>query len=343
MSRIRFKKRRTLLLVAAALVVIGAVWWQTRGPREPSLKGKPLSWWFTKDLDRQNPQPFARLTAEELRGLGPKAVEWLAFEAARRSIWDMEEPSSARTPAAPFWRMRERWFHRPAYRATRIRFEAVVALGELGPDAASAVPSIIKAAACTDHDTRLVAAHALMRMGSTSWPAVADPMRHGDPRTREIFVYVLDSRWASDQQAVLSPVEFAEIVDLLTAIATADGDLRDLARRQLTKCAEAWKTHPRIAEGVRLVAEGLTRGGEEQRRESALFLSAFESRGTAAIPALTALAETKDQFTRVQILGTLAILDPDNPHWPKRLYELAASPNPSLAEAAEWALVRALK
>jgi hypothetical protein len=345
MTRKLFTLRKTLVLIVALLAIGGAAKWFTSGPREPVLNGKSLSWWFTEGIDQQNSPTFQRLTREELLSLGPEGLEWLSYTAAQTSIWDMDEPSSsAEWLMGLKWRLREHWYDGAISTFERVRFEAIVALNELGPDAATAIPSLVKAIRTADHDSCLVAADALLEMGSVSWPAVADAIRHGDTRTQGILIYKMDLRWAPNTQPAISPEKFAQIVDLLIPLTLhPDSWMRETARRKLDDCVESWKVQPQYAEGVRLVAESLARRDEREHGETARFLSEFDSQGTAAVPPLKALSDTADEFTRIQILGALAILEPNNHRWPAKLYELAASPNKTLAEAAERALIHAGK
>ncbi len=341
MVRKRFTKRRALLIVAVLLAVGGTVWRLPQGPREPVYKGKSLSWWFTDGIDQQGPN-FQGLTAEELRGLGPEAVKWLSYKAGQTNIWDRGTPSSSYNVSRFVWWLRIQWFDRAAFRFERIRFESIIALGELGPDAVPAVPKLLDAVRHADNDARLVATETLLKMGSASWPAVTDAIRRGDTRTREILTSGLDVRDLPKTPTADNPERFAEIVDLILPLAT-DRGARKFGRQKLEACLEGWQVHPQLAEGVRLVAESLPRRNEEERREIARFLSHLDSQGSVAVPALTALAETPDEFTRVQILCALAILEPGNSRWPDALYKLAASPNKALAETAEQALIHAGK
>jgi outer membrane PBP1 activator LpoA protein len=89
--------------------------------------------------------------------------------------------------------------------------------------------------------------------------------------------------------------------------------MREFAREKIETMFDwGWKESP---EGARLAVENLAQG------------SARES----------------DEFRRIQILGILAIAEPNNPDWPSKLYKLAASPNKEVVEAAERALIHAGK
>jgi hypothetical protein len=344
MRRILLTKWKALFLIVALLAVAGIAWWVTRGPREPVYQGKPLSWWFTTGLDGSVTTTPRRLTAAELHSLGPEAVQWLGHMASQTSIWDLREPSA--TPDLPgqiLWWLRDGFFRRSASRFINVRFESICALKELGPEAASAILSLLAAVRQSDSDASDIAAQALIEMDSISRPAVIEAIRHADPRSKHKLLDALDLRFLPNRQPI-RPEEFAEIVGILISLTYhSDPDVAQAARERFNGCIDLWKDQPPSVDGIRLVAETLPKRTDRERRDIARFLSRFEAQGSPAIPALAALAETSDKFTRVDILGALAILDPDNSRWPTELYKLADSPDKPLAEAAERALIHALK
>lgn len=339
-----FTPRRMLVLLAALLAMGTIAWWANRGPREPVLEGKKLSWWFTQGIDQQDSATVQRLTADQLRSLGPGALDWLCYRATQTSVWDMKRPDSnegwmRRTS----WWLRENWFEHSVSRFERIRFEAIAALAELGPEAPPAIPALVKAIRTADHDGSLVATDALIGMGPVSWPAIRDAMKNGDSRTRGLLLYKLDGRWAY-QRMQDDPQEFADTVALLVPPTIAgDKYWRQTAARQLKACGTAWQAQPRVAEGIALVAASLAHDPEPVRRATVRFLSSFEEQAAIAIPALTALAEASDELTRIEVAGALCLIEPNNSRWPKQLRELATSPNKEVAEAAENALIHAGK
>jgi hypothetical protein len=182
-----------------------------------------------------------------------------------------------------------------------------------------------------------------MGMGPVSWPAVRDAIENEDPETQAVLIDNLDARW-SHQYRQSDPQEFAETVALLVPRTIhQDKKLSDLAWQKLGNCGVAWRGQPRVSEGVQLVAASLAHYPGTLQRTIARFLGDFQENAAVAVPALTALAEVPDELTRIEILGTLSIIDPNNPHWPKKLQELVASPNRQVAAAAENALIRAGK
>jgi hypothetical protein len=329
------------------VLLTAIAWWLGRGPREPVFKGKKLSWWFTDGYDKQG---APRLTGDELRSLGPDAVRWLSYKAGQSSIVDIKEPSNnANAVRRFFWDLHERWFHEGSTKFSRVRFEAVVALGNIGPEAAPAIPSLLKALRCSENDTRLLAAESSMRLGSAAWPAVARAVRNGDLRSRYLLLERLDFRWRADynpegRTADFSPSDFAQLVDFLIPLTfDVDETIRGYAQGQLGGCIEWWNEKPEFDAGFRLMIENAERLGPAARRKAVDPLAGFEFRPHAAaiVPHLSALAKTSDELTGIHILCVLAILDTDNHEWVDRLNELATSSDKVLAQAAEEALIRA--
>ncbi len=343
MPRISSSKRITLLVPMLFLGLVAIGWWSQRGPREPRHEGKPLSWWFTNGLDNQLTPTPRRLTAEELRQLGPEAVVWLGHQAAQRSIWDIDDDSrySPEISARFKWWLRDR-FYKFAKSKIRVRFESIVALGDLGPDAAPAIPSLLKAVRQADHDSRLLAAIALVEMGPVAVPAIAKAMTHDDLLARNLLIDKMELRWRSERAPSFTAAGFAEVAGLII-LASRDDEVRDFAELRLRQCAEAWRGQPQLPEGIRLFAESLARMNDQELSVAADFLARFDAEASAATPALTALVGTPNELTRAHLLGALAAVDSENPNWPAKLYELAASANKELTDIAERGLIRAGK
>ena len=306
-------------------------------PPEPRYQGKPLSQWLL-ERSRSGGRVLAR---HELQSLGPDGVKWLAYQASRARIWSSEELF----PDAPPWARAELWLRnkitkgRPT-RSDYLHFVSIVALGELGPDAAPAIPALIKALRDGDNDERLHAAAALARIGPASWPAVADAIRHGTPRQRDILFWNLDHWFEFESPTSAEP--YVKVIELLVGTIYEPGEEGDIrCRHHLAACGKALRNSPHFHAGLRALIDLLPRLAERERHVLCDLIGTFEEDAAAAIPALTELASAPDLLTQVRALGALAVIDPQEPRWPARLQEIRRTATGKLEEAAEWALIHA--
>ena len=327
-----FSKKRIALLVVALVVVwgIGVPWWQT--PREPVYQGKKLSSWF-------HPEP--RLTREQLRSLGPGAVAWLAYQVAQSESWDeVDLPHNASIFRHYELRLRQRLGDERLFNAEHVHFEAIVALGDLGPDAAPAIPALIKAVGDGSNDSRLVAAEVLAEMGPVSWPAITEAIRHDTSvRRRCILLEKLECRWSVETAPPLQSAELVQIVAFLVSeFHESDPNVRAYAASAFKQCAVEFGDFPQFDEGIRAAVKELPGLSNDELRLAAYGLGNFSEYTSASVPALTALARTHDDITRACITAALTVLDRNNPRWPAALHEFTHSKNEKLADFAERAL-----
>ncbi|MEA3208560.1 MAG: hypothetical protein QOE70_1617 [Chthoniobacter sp.] len=305
-----------------------------RVPSEPIYQGKPLSQWFTDGSER--------LTGTQLRTLGPGAIKWLTYQAAQSRLWN---PDDVPSDASLFTRL-ELWTHGklhddPLTKRDIVNFEAIEALEALGPDAASAVPALIKVVRDGDNDNRLTAPNALAAIGPASWPAVSEAIRHGTHRQRLVLIMKLPVRF-SEIAPPQSGAEFSEMLALLLSMVhDPDPYIRGYAGSALKKCVEVRRGSPEFAAGIRAGAGELAHLPNEERKFIADVFSGLGLDAVASAPALEALVDIGNRMTRAHILGALAVVEPDNPRWPALLHEGVASPDKELSSFSEDALIRA--
>lgn len=333
--------RRMKWWLAAVLLLTAIACWLGRGPREPVFKGKKLSWWFTDGYEKEG-RP--RLTGDELRRLGPDAVRWLSYKVGQSSIVDMEMPTEHVTTARRFlWSLHERWFHEGTTKFSHVRGEAIGALGDLGPDAAPAIPSLLKALRFGEPDARAIAAEALLKTGKAGWPAIEDAMRHGDLRSRWLLLNAVDLHWKSYQTPpgripAFHPPDFVETVTLLGTL-TSDPEerIRRLAGVRLDELFTWWSNQPDYEEGIHRLVDGLVQMSPSQQRAATDLLASHDLwvPAVSVVPQLIRLARTDDVLTRIHLLGALAVYDSANPQWVEELHNLAKSSDVKVTEAAE--------
>lgn len=177
---------RIVVPVLALIALAGLIAIISSNPPEPSYQGKPLSWWL-----EENARPPSQLgtpeTAEAIRQIGTNAlptliellcardssIKKLAMKwAARQSIIKIHFiPADELRSRAVCAYARLRSVARPQVPAllgvltntpfTKERYSAANALSAIGPDAAEAVPALVKAAKDPDSSVRACALSAL--------------------------------------------------------------------------------------------------------------------------------------------------------------------------------------
>jgi hypothetical protein len=345
MSRFRFTRGKTSIL-GGTILFTGIAWWLTSGPPEPVYEGKKLSWWFVDANDQLlQRQP---LTGKELRSLGPGAVAWLSYKAGQSTIRDrMMAFAESNWVRKAYYQINERWFFESSEKFQRVRFESVCALGELGPDAAPAIPALFKALHGPEPDARSAAGESLMRVGKAAWPAITDAMRHdGDLASRWGLLNIVDLHWESYEKPPerlpdFHPTDFVGTVALLGSM-TADGNeaIRRLAGEKLEELFTWWGKQPDYEQGVILLVEGMKHMSplEEQAAADLLAGHDYWTPSATVVPQLIQLAETNDLPTRIHLLGALVVYDSTNPRWMDELHKLSRSPDSKVADAAADAL-----
>ncbi len=320
-----------LAVTTGVLLIIAA--WRNFVPMEPAIDGKPLSEWFTENLD---PDRAA------LKRAKPDPLPWLIYQTKRAYAWDaleLGENPSAMVRFRIWWN--ELWHGAGPTKADVIHFEAICALGRLGPDAASAVPALLEAARDGAYDDRLLAAFSLQDIGAPAWPAVAEVIRNGTWEEKAMLIYNPLSFPNDGPPPTVS--EFVQLFDLLTSLyRVPNAKVRAFVRGSLSEIAGDWFDNPKAEEGIRLVAERLLTEDTDGIVLITDVLRDFGEKGTVAAPALTALLTHQDLRARAAAAVALADVNPDDPRAKAVLMEIKNASDEELATLAEEELIRYL-
>ena len=238
-------------------------------------------------------------------------------------------------------------------RSDYVHSAAIQALGQLGPDAAPAIPDLLRALKIGASDDRSITARTLVRMGSKSWPTVCAVIRGGDFRDRSILMGELPQRF--QMKPLPSAAEYRQMVDAVIS-GSGGGQMPDWDSKwsveSLQECAQAIRAAGTgsgdgpalsMAEGIRAATARLPQMKKEQVVAMADRLGQLEIEAAAAAPFLAAELPKADAWTKVHLLASLALIDPENPRWPAILYKVRESSDQSLAGFAERSLYRAGK
>jgi HEAT repeat protein len=187
-------------------------------------------------------------------------------------------------------------------RDAEVRTRAAQALGDLGPDAQTAIPSLFKALKDRDENVARQAARSLRVIGAPSrddLPLLIGGLRDASPRVRDYAVDALGKMGPEARLAV------PELVQLLKAKET-DPELRQQAARCLGQIGPAAAT-----QGVPALSRALKDPEAMVREAAADALSKFGGQAKSAVPSLLAVLADRETTVRRAALSALAQIGPE--------------------------------
>jgi HEAT repeat protein len=183
----------------------------------------------------------------------------------------------------------------------QVRSRAALALGELGPDAQTAIPALVKALKDSDETVARQAGRSLRAIGAPTrddLPLLIEGIRDANPRVRNYAVEALGKMGAEARSAVPA------LAQVLKAKET-DTELRQQAARTLGQIGPA-----ATAQGVPALSEALKSPEAVVREAAAETLGKFGGQAKAAVPALLATLEDNETTVRRAVLAALAQIGP---------------------------------
>jgi hypothetical protein len=197
-------KRRTKWLVVCAIGMGTIAGIYLAGPRQPSYQGRSLDEWLG---DLENPHFRTQQVARAaIRAMGPSAVPFLTNSLDQRKRLSVRETAKKILPRRVVdW---GRSIVKP--RPTAIEsHSAAVALQALGPDATSAIPSLVLALSDGSMVVPQAAVAALGAMGAAATPSVRERLSASDPVE---LIWVLRAVAALGTNAAPAATEVGAIV-----------------------------------------------------------------------------------------------------------------------------------
>lgn len=226
-------KLRVLSIAFAGVALCSAmVWFEIRPPRDPVCKGVKLSEWIA-NANRDSAK--ITITTEDLRGLGPEAVEFLKYS-IRSHVPGEAKGLGERLPDAFRKYLPKSLYRRHSYGSCEQCLFALEQLSKLGPEAQAAIPLFVELIEHSENSLREAAAYGLNKMGSASWDEVERVLGHTASKGRKVLLFTLTSRLASPAPRP-TQAEVARILEIfLDACADPDPEVKLLGVGGLLNC-----------------------------------------------------------------------------------------------------------
>jgi hypothetical protein len=312
-------------LIAIAAGIIGWLLLRPTPPPEPVVKGHPLSWWIARDRFVGS----ARLSREDLRPIGPGGVRWLTFTAKNGDM-------GRRTPTTWLgrqWDTAVEWIRLrrttdPLLIDPHEGKGAMMFLRILGPDAAPAVPTMVRIVERVDEPNfrenprAFEAARVLVSIGPPAYPEYLRLLATRPPKTREQLLIILATELDPE---VLSEAGSVQLLDALLAASRHPDPIVHFAA--LFNIAGLCHHHgfqpamkPALEASIKIFAD---RAGAER----SFLLGAYGKEAAAAIPLLVTQLDDSNPNIADSAALALAMIDPADKRVIPRMRSMLSSPD----------------
>jgi hypothetical protein len=318
----RRSPRKLLLLLLIPAGLLGAFAWRiTDIPPDPVHRGQRLSWW----LKNSKPAGATKLSARDLRAIGPSGVRWLAYAAEHGHRPNLRRPPRGKLESH-VRKLREwsdRLFHvqRDDYDERR---EALYGLNQLGSDAAPAIPALVRILQNSTKDYGSAAADALIHSGPAARDDVLRLFAEGPRIIRVCLIMNLPHYGAA-------PAENLEY--LMAGSRDPDPELRLTAFYSLKNFCIRNRFSSDTDRVAPFAIEFLSTS-QVPAYERIEFLAGFGERAAPAIPQLINLLDDPEPTTRSAASFALMMADPKGLTIAPRMHEFLLSSNPVRQQAA---------
>lgn len=311
---VRFGMASALL----AIVLVVSYWKFLKPPEDPLCRGVRLSEWLqTPNLDL-NSSPIQK---DDLRSIAPKAVPFLAYylqcnrPQTRKGIVAWMPPwLQAKLPPSLVGSKDVE----PVKSQTRCLF-ALDALFWLGPDAKSALPTLLMLLNAPDNELNCglnyESARAIHGLGPASWPAVLKVLHSGSMEARRAVIFYLPTRFAGSPPPAATEADKKSTVNLLleacldpNAVIQVEG---------LHALAQCWRSPqgslPLLDPAVPVIIRCMEKGKENVPEVAAHTLTLFPQHARTIIPALKKLEGSSNPAYRLAAIRALKSIEQQKP------------------------------
>jgi HEAT repeat protein len=323
-----------LCRVILGAAMLGALWWWTLPPPDPIGP----HWRLSEFLQDWAPgQSYSPETTGDLHALGPAGVKWLTH-----TLEHGRQPFTRRGPLpfdrAPQWlrvRIPDRWGGLGVSALFDERAAAMDLLEVFGPQAAPAIPALVRSLDRGNDDWVQAVLVTLHKIGPASWPAVQKALAHPDPHIRSVIVKSLAQRIVHSSDAAYVPPK-AEVIEVAQALIRALGDpnpdVRAAAAYAISGCRnQRFDSLDFFDPALPILIQLLSDPGPV-RHVAISGLTSFRAKAAPAIPALAPFLHDDDLSIRIGAAAALHMIGPAS--WPVVEEALATGPAP-----ARWSIL----
>ena len=302
-------KRRGMLLMLAAALGMGLVLRWPRGAGDPVYEGKRLSQWLAETNKWNKQRMLTKEAVEAVNAIGTNAIPYLLSEFERGGPKWLEDFKQGKFVSRTLkLRFQPKW----------VRWnKAISALAVLGPDAAPALPTLVRY--LDDPERGLTAAYLINRTQEARLPYLLKALSSTNPT---VIRYTID--YLYDRGNAAEPA----IPRLIQLMDHPDEHVRARAIFVLRYFPSA------AVSSVAALRRALSDSHTQVRRNAALALAGFSTVAKPAVPDLQKLLDDPDPSCALLASNALAKIDPSAlPHrnaWdPEYLLDEVARIDPS--------------
>ena len=332
--RPRTSPRVRLVLALLSAVVVGLavfVWWRRDIPPEPSFKGHPLSWWLTSERFMIGGNG---ITSDDIRGLGPDAVHWLAYTAEHGRLGRR----ASNTWLRRHWNSFAEWirFHAgsaPSSSELQEGSYAIILLHDLGPDAAPAIPTLVRiiekadARDFVENPRAIEAPGILTAIDSAALPEYRRLVSTRSPEVRDVLVFFFTSR---SKPEPASDTDCALTLDILMAgRQSTDEKIRHDALEGIALLCRDHGFRPAMKPAIAATIDFVSQHQSPAELNIALLLGSYGKEASAASPLLVKHLDAPDPGLVSGAAVALTMIDHADQRPIQRLRQLLSSASPS--------------
>lgn len=251
-----------------------------------------------------------RITLEDLRSIGPEAVEFFQYS-IRRHVPGETKGLGERLPKALRQYLPDSLYRRKRYGSHEQCLYALEQLSNLGPQAQPAIPLLVEMLDHSDKSLRDASAYGLNRIGTESWDEVEEVLGRTTSVGRRSILFTLTSR-LSGPAPEPSQAEVQRILEIfLDACADPDPEIQLLGVGGLLNCQAFYSYHfaglDLSSRAGPVVASCLSRGEGILKVVSARALYYYPESIHLALPALELMAGDSSSFYSDPARATLRV------------------------------------
>jgi HEAT repeat protein len=182
-------------------------------------------------------------------------------------------------------------------------------LRRFGPEAAPAIPALVKNLESGDAYFARSAADALHAIGPASWPLVLDILEHGSPETRAALLGSISVRLEQEGRDTSEAVAALAVAAVVKALDDPAFEVRSAAAEGIGSCLMRTKDSTRYDSAIPVLFRIVSDRAQIPPAQAIYALSSFGDKAAFAIPSLVELLDARDVMVRICAATCLPLVD----------------------------------